>query len=276
MEIIDAHHHLWHYDPVSYAWIDDSMKGIRRDFLPEDLRPVLAEHGVSGTIAVQADSSLRETDFLLKQAAENDFILGVVGWVDLMSENLEADLDALEGAEKLVGFRHIVQGEPDPLFLMRPEFLRGVEMIFERGYTYDLLIYPHQLPAALEFLICFPDQPIVIDHIAKPYIKEGLAYGWGLLMAEIADFDYVYCKLSGMITEADWSAWDPDHIHPYLEIITDCFPADRLMYGSDWPVLNVAGDYGQALALVKSFIADLPVESQKRIMAGTAREFYLK
>lgn len=275
MEIIDSHHHFWHYDPVTYEWIDERMKVIQRDFLPEHFRPVLAEYGVTGTIAVQADSSIAETRFLLEKAEENDFIKGVVGWVDLRSDTLEKKLDALAHNRKLVGFRHIVQGEADPLFVLDPKFRRGLEIIFERGYTYDLLIYPHQLISALELVRKFPEHPIVIDHIAKPYIARRYIEGWAVMMGEISKYEQVRCKVSGMVTEAEWSAWEPADIHPYMDVVTDCFSPDRLMYGSDWPVLNVAANYGQVIGLVLDYIKDWSAEDRRKIMGGTARSFYL-
>ena len=275
MEIIDSHHHFWNYDPVTYAWIDDRMAVIQRDFLPEHFKPVLQENNVSGTIAVQADSSVSDTHFLLEKARENEFIKGVVGWIDLRSDTLEKKLDALDHETKLVGFRHIVQGEPDPLFVLDPQFRRGLEMIFERGYRYDLLIYPHQLISALELIRHFPEQPIVIDHIAKPYIAHQYIEGWAVMMREIAKYEHVYCKVSGMITEADWEAWEPSDIHPYLDVVTACFAPDRLMYGSDWPVLNVAGNYEQVIDLVLDYIKDWSEEDQRQIMGQTARSFYL-
>jgi len=275
MEIIDSHHHFWHYDPVNYAWIDERMKVIQRDFLPEHFKPVLEENGVTGTIVVQADSSVAETHFLLEKAAENDFIKGVVGWIDLCSETLEKKLDALAHETKLVGFRHIVQGEENPLFVLDPKFRRGLEIIFERGYTYDLLIYPHQLISALELIRHFPNHPIVIDHIAKPYIARGYVDGWAVMMREIARYDQVFCKVSGMVTEAEWNTWEPSDIKPYLDVVTDCFAPERLMYGSDWPVLNVAGNYEQVIDLVLKYIESWPEEDQRQIMGETARSFYL-
>lgn len=276
MEIIDAHQHFWYYSPETHGWIDESMSEIQRDFLPPHLHPILHENSVSGTIAVQADQSLEETNFLLDLATENDFIKGVVGWVDLKSEDLETQLDSLAHHEKLVGFRHIVQGEQDPQFVLRPEFRRGLEVIFERGYTYDLLIYPHQLVSALELIDAFQMAPIVIDHIAKPWIKDDYQKGWAVMMKEISHYSNVYCKWSGMITEANWETWEPEDLKPYLDVTAKCFTADRLMFGSDWPVLNVAGTYGQVINLVKDYIQNWTSEEQEKVMGRNAMKFYLK
>lgn len=275
MKIIDAHQHFWNYDPVRYDWIDQSMAVIRRDFLPGDLKPILEKNNVVGTIAVQAEQSVDETNFLLELADEFDFILGVVGWIDLQSDALGVQLDSLSHFDKLVGFRHIVQGEEDPLFVLRPEFIRGLEMIFERGYTYDLLIYPHQLVSALELIKLFPRAPIVIDHLAKPYIKRGFHDGWAAVMKEIGQHPEVYCKWSGMITEADWKKWQQADFSPYLETTFESFSADRLMFGSDWPVLNVAGTYHQVVNVVRAFISNLPEKEQNKVLYENAKTFYL-
>lgn len=275
METIDAHQHFWYYSPDTHGWIDESMAVIRRDFLPTHLQGLLKEYGVNGTIAVQADQSISETHFLLDLADEFDFILGVVGWIDLRSEHLEKQLDAVAHRDKLVGFRHIVQAESDPVFLLRTEFRRGLEIIFERGYTYDILIYPHQLPAALELIDQFPQAPMVVDHMAKPYIMSGYFKAWEVLMREISRFPNVHCKWSGMITEANWSAWKPEDFRRYLDVTAECFTADRLMFGSDWPVLNVAGNYEQVISLITDYIAGWEETDQAKVMGETARRFYL-
>lgn len=275
MEIIDSHQHFWYYNPQTHGWIDDSMSVIRRDFLPAHLEEVLKENQVTGTIAVQVDQSISETQFLLDLAEDFDFIKGVVGWVDLRSDHLETQLDALAHQYKLVGFRHIVQAEQDPMFLMQPSFRRGLEIIFERGYTYDILIYPHQLAAALELIDRFPRAPFVIDHLAKPYIKSGYYKGWEIMMREISQYPQVYCKWSGMITEANWYSWTPEDLRKYLEITADCFTADRLMYGSDWPVLNVAGTYQQVLDVILDHVSGWSNQEQSNVMGGNAKKFYL-
>jgi len=240
--IIDSHQHFWKYEPVKHSWIDDSMAVIRKDFMPSDLQSVYQENGVDGCVAVQADQTLEETDFLLQLSDENPFIKGVVGWVDLRSDNLEYTLESYKEKNKLKGFRHVVQGEPDHNFLLRDNVSQGVAVLEKHNYTYDILIFPYQLGAALEFVKRFPNQKFVIDHIAKPYIKDGFYEGWAVLMREIAKYENVYCKMSGIITEADYNLWTPEKIHPYMELVLESFGSNRVMYGSDWPVCLVAGN----------------------------------
>lgn len=272
--IIDSHQHFWKYSPQTHAWIDDNMSVIRKDFLPNDLRAVYVENGIDGCVAVQADQTLAETDFLLGLAHENDFIKGVVGWVDLRSPQVERELEKYADDIKLKGYRHIVQGEADHNFLLRPDFLRGISQLEKYGAVYDILIFPHQLGATLEFVKKFPDQKFVIDHIAKPYIKDGFFEGWAILIQEIAKHENVFCKISGMITEADYKNWTPQQIHPYMELVLGAFGPDRCMYGSDWPVCLVAGDYARVKELTADFISDLSPTEQAAIMGRNAMEFY--
>ncbi|MEM7381975.1 MAG: amidohydrolase family protein [Bacteroidota bacterium] len=271
---IDSHQHFWKYDPVKHSWIDDEMARIRRNFMPEDLKLVYSENGVDGCVAVQADQSLEETDFLLGLAKENDFVMGVVGWVDLRSEDIEMQLEKYSSEEKIKGYRHVVQGEPDHNFLLRSDFLRGISLLEKFDSTYDILIFPHQLGASLEFVRRFPKQQFVLDHIAKPYIKDGYFDGWAVLMKELAKHENVHCKLSGMITEADYNNWTPKQIEPYMNVVLEAFGADRLMYGSDWPVCLVAGSYTQVKNLVTDFISTLSQEEQSHIMGTNAQKFY--
>ena len=272
--VIDSHQHFWKYDPVKHSWIDDDMAVIRRDFLPSDLKKVYEENGVDGCVAVQADQTLDETDFLLKLADENDFIRGVVGWVDLRSKDVDTVLKKYRSEKKLKGWRHVVQGEPDHNFLMRPEFLRGISYLEKYEYVYDILIFPHQLGATLEFVKQYPHQKFVIDHIAKPYIKDGFFDGWAVFMQEIAKHQNVHCKLSGMITEAEYDSWTPQQIGPYMDWVLKAFGPERIMYGSDWPVCLVAGNYSQVKKLVTDFIGTLSESEQKAIMGGNALAFY--
>ncbi len=271
---IDSHQHFWKYEPIKHSWIDDEMAVIRRDFLPSDLKKVYEENDIDGCVAVQADQTLGETDFLLKLARENDFIKGVVGWADLRSDDIDSVLEKYHNNEKLKGWRHVVQGEPDHNFLMRPEFLKGISFLEKYGYTYDILIFPHQLGATLEFVKQFPHQKFVIDHIAKPYIKDGFFDGWALLMKEIAKHENVYCKVSGMITEADYNSWTAPHIIPYMDLALQAFGSERIMFGSDWPVCLVAGNYGQVKKLVTDFIGTLSDNERKAIMGQNAIRFY--
>jgi len=272
--IIDAHQHFWQYEPVKHEWIDDNMAVIRRDFLPSDLKEVYQENGIDGCIAVQADQTLKETDFLINLSKENPFIKGVVGWVDLRSDNIQADLAKYGDVGIVKGFRHVVQGEPDPNFLLRKNFLRGISALKEFDFTYDILIFPHQLGAALEFVRKFPNQKFVIDHIAKPYIKDGFFDGWAVLMKEIAKSENVYCKISGMVTEADYNSWTPKQIEPYMDLVLDSFGTKRLMFGSDWPVCLVAANYKQVKSLVTTFIEPLSETEKEAIMGRNAITFY--
>ncbi|MBU3821019.1 amidohydrolase family protein [Flavobacteriaceae bacterium XHP0103] len=272
--IIDSHQHFWHYEPAKHAWIDDAMAVIRKDFEPTDLAKVYKEHGVDGCVAVQADQTIAETDFLLKLSDEHDFIKGVVGWIDLRGADLESQLEVYQSKPKLKGFRHVVQGEPDPNFLLRPNFLSGISLLKKYNYTYDILIFPHQLGATLEFVKQFPNQKFVIDHIAKPYIKDGFYDGWAVLMKEIAKHENVYCKVSGMITEADYNLWTPEQIEPYMQLVLEAFGPERLLFGSDWPVCLVAGNYKQVKSLVTDFILKLSESEQKQIMGMNAINFY--
>ncbi|MFD2587368.1 amidohydrolase family protein [Croceitalea marina] len=272
--IIDSHQHFWKYEPLKHVWIDDEMANIRRDFMPEDLKPIYKEDNVLGCVAVQADQSLQENDFLLGLSKKHEFIKGVVGWVDFRSKEVEKYLEAYCEEQKMKGFRHVVQGEADHNFLLRPDFLNGIDHLKKFGYTYDILIFPHQLGATLEFVKNFPDQKFVIDHLAKPYIKDGFFEGWAAMMKEIAKQENVYCKISGMITEANYSTWTPEQLKPYMELVLETFGPNRLMYGSDWPVCLVAGKYSKVKEVVTDFIAELSSNEQDAIMGKNAMFFY--
>lgn len=271
---IDSHQHFWNYEPIKHEWIDESMAVIRKDFTPSDLKLVYDQNNIDGCVAVQADQTLEETDFLLDLASSNDFIKGVVGWADLRSENIENTLVSYQDQDKLKGFRHVVQGEADHNFLLRPNFTRGISLLEKYNYTYDILIFPHQLGATLEFVKQFPNQKFVIDHIAKPYIKDGFFDGWAAMIKEVSNYENVSCKLSGMITEADFNTWTEQQIHPYMEVVLNSFGAERTMYGSDWPVCLVAGNYTRVKNLTTEFIAKLSTTEQKAIMGDNAIQFY--
>lgn len=272
--IIDSHQHFWKYESIKHEWIDDEMATIRRDFLPSDLEKVYKENGIDGCVAVQADQTLAETDFLLHLASENDFIKGIVGWVDLRGQTIDSDLEKYSTFNKVKGFRHVVQAEADHNFLLRPDFLRGISKLETHNFTYDILIFPHQLGATLEFVKRFPNQKFVIDHIAKPYIKDDFFDGWAIIMQEIAKQENVYCKLSGMITEADYNTWTPKQLEPYMDLVLNAFGAKRVMFGSDWPVCLVAGNYSQVKSIVRNFIANLSIAEQEAIMGESAIQFY--
>ncbi|MFC4222038.1 amidohydrolase family protein [Flagellimonas marina] len=271
---IDSHQHFWYYDSTKHDWIDDNMAMIRRDFLPDDLKKVYQENGIHGCLAIQADQTLSETNFLLDLAKAHDFIKGVVGWVDLRGPSVEKELEKYHEDPYLKGWRHVVQGEADHNFLLRPNFGRGISFLEKYGYTYDILVFPYQLGAVLEFVKKFPNQKFVIDHLAKPYIKDGHFEGWSVLMREIAKHENVYCKMSGMVTEADYVKWTAEQINPYLEHVLEAFGSNRIMYGSDWPVCLVAGTYQQVKQLVTDAIADLTTSEQENIMGNNALAFY--
>lgn len=272
---IDAHHHLWAFDSIAYDWIDDSMAILKQDFLLKELEQTLSQNGFSGSIVVQARQSMEETLWLANLSSQSKNIQGVVGWIDLKSEQLVAHLDALAGHKKLVGFRHVIQAETDPDFMRNPAFIRGLKIIADKGYRYDLLIFAHQLPAAIEMLAQVPNLPVVIDHIAKPNIKSGQDFEqWRQNMTILAQNPQCYCKLSGMVTEADWHNWRSQEIQPYMQTVLDLFGSKRIMFGSDWPVCLVAGEYQTIKQLVLDFIELNSPQAKKDIFGNNASHFY--
>jgi L-fucono-1,5-lactonase len=271
---LDAHQHFWRYNAARDGWITDEMAAIRRDFLPEHLAPELRAHEVEGTVAVQADQSEEETRFLLDLAEHHPLIRGVVGWVDLRSARVAERLEFFSEFPRLRGFRHIVQSEPDDRFLLRPDFLRGIGALRQFGFTYDLLVYPHQLPAAVELVAKFPAQKFVLDHIAKPPIKSHEIADWEASIRQLAAQPNVYCKLSGLVTEADWKCWRAEDFRPYLDVVFDCFGAERLMFGSDWPVCLLAASYGQVKQLIADYTKGLPQADRDKIFGLNAGRFY--
>jgi L-fuconolactonase len=271
---IDSHQHFWRYDPVRDSWITDSMAVLKRDFLPQDLSPALKASGVDGCIAVQADQSEKETLFLLDLAGNNSIVRGVVGWVDLCAPNVAERLEFFSDYDQLCGFRHIVQAEADDRFVLRKDFQHGIECLGEFGYTYDILIYTHQFPAAIELAGKFPDQPFVLDHLGKPPIKAKELKPWSEHIRSLAKNRNVYCKVSGMVTEADWKNWKPDDLKPYLDVLFETFGADRLMFGSDWPVCLLAGGYGEVLDLVAQYAQKLKPLDKDKLFGLNAVRFY--
>jgi L-fuconolactonase len=270
---IDAHQHFWLYNQPEYGWIDETMGIIRHDFLPVDLQSQLEQAGFQGSVTVQVRQTLDETRWLLELAEKNAFILGVVGWVDLRSPRVRDELKAIAGKSKLVGIRHIVQGEPDD-FLLQPDFLRGISMLEEFDLAYDILIYPRHLSRAVEFVARFPRQRFVLDHLAKPPIRSGAVDAWARGMRELAAFPNVYAKLSGLVTEADWQAWKPEDVRPYLDVAFECFGATRLMIGSDWPVCTVAASYARVMDLIKEYLRSSTAEDRESVLGGTAAKFW--
>ncbi|MGZ4731706.1 MAG: amidohydrolase family protein [Terriglobales bacterium] len=271
---IDAHQHFWVYDRREYSWIDDSMAALRRDFLPQALKPELERIEFQGCVAVQARQTIEETQWLLELAASSPFILGVVGWVDLQSPQVRSQLQAFAGNPKLVGIRHMVQSEPDARFLLRPEFLRGISVLEEFDLAYDILIYTKHLSVAAEFVRQFPRQHFVLDHMAKPPIKSGSLQPWARGIRELAALPNVFCKLSGLVTEADWQQWKPEHIAPYLDVAFECFGGERLMIGSDWPVCTVAAPYVRAMGVVKDYLGRQSIQAQEATLGGNAQRFW--
>lgn len=270
---IDAHHHMWKYGP-DYGWITPEMKAIRRDFLPEDLEPLMHHFGIDGTVAVQARQTLEETSWLLGLAEKHPLIRGVVGWVPLTDgAGVKRSLEKFAGNRRLRAVRHVVQDEPDPRYILRPDFNEGIRALQEFGLRYDILIFERHLPAAIEFVDRHPKQTFILDHIAKPRIKDKILSPWDKNMRELAKRQNVYCKLSGMITEAAPN-WTPQDLQPYIDVVLSAFGPRRIMYGSDWPVMLLAGDYERWYRTVVVAIAKLTQAEQDRILGGTAVEAY--
>ena len=272
---IDAHQHFWVYDRTQYPWIPIGSP-LERDWLPNDLTPLLAENGMNGSIAVQARQDEEESRWLLTLADHSPSILGVVGWVDLRSEEVDERLARLANHPRFVGVRHVLQDEPDDEFMLQPAFVRGVAALARHRLTYDLLIYPRQLPATITLVRRLPEQPFVLDHLAKPPIKTRALSPWREQIRELARLPNVLCKLSGMITEAHPQRWQRDEIVPYMDIVLEAFGPDRVMFGSDWPVCLLAGSYRQVRTLVEDYIAQRPMSERAAIMGGNAARFYLE
>ncbi|MEI6945928.1 amidohydrolase family protein [Paraflavisolibacter sp. H34] len=271
---IDAHQHFWIFDPVRDSWINDEMSVIQSDFLPADLQPVLQQAGIDGCVAVQADQTEAQNDFLLELAEKNDFIKGVVGWVDLQAPNIDERLAYYSNTSKMKGFRHVLQGEPQRDFMLRPAFKHGISRLHNHGFTYDILIFPDQLEFTREFVATFPEQKFVIDHIAKPFIKDQKIDDWKKDIQAVAAYRNVWCKLSGMVTEADWKGWKKEDFTPYLDAVVEAFGPQRIMYGSDWPVCLVAADYPDMIGIVKDYFASFSQDEQDAFFGGNAVAFY--
>ena len=271
---IDSHQHFWRYDAARDAWITESMAVLRRDFLPDHLAAELNANGIDASIAVQADQSENETMFLLDLAEKNKHIAGVVGWVDLLSPRVAERLEYFSHFSKLRGFRHIAQGEPDDRFLARENFVKGVAQLRPFDFTYDILIYPKQLPAAIELVARLPEQRFVVDHLAKPEINSGKTAPWAAQVRELAQNKNVFCKLSGLVTEADWKHWKSDDFKPYVDVVFDAFGVERLMFGSDWPVCLLAATYGQVKQLIENYVTCYSEADKDKIFGGNAARFY--
>jgi L-fuconolactonase len=271
---IDAHHHFWKYDPVEYGWINDEMSAIRRDFLPADLEKEMQTADISGVISVQARQTLEETRWLLELADKHEFIRGVAGWVPLTDPKVSTTLEHLSRSKKLRGVRHVLQDEPDPLYLLREDFNAGIRALRPFGLTYDILIFERHLPQTVRLVDRHPEQIFVVDHLAKPRVRMKELSPWRENLQELAKRQNVYCKLSGLVTEANYSNWSTEQLTPYLDTVLLAFGANRLMFGSDWPVCLVAIDYPEWAAIVANAISGLSPSEQERIWSGTAQEAY--
>lgn len=271
---IDAHQHFWEYSPSEYDWIDERMHVLKRDFGPADLKPHLDATGIGGSVAVQARQSVEETEYLLRLADTTESVLGVVGWVDLCSDDAQAQLERFGAHERFVGVRHVVQDEPDDRFLLREDFLRGVALLKEHDLTYDVLIYPSQLPAALEFVERFPDHRLVLDHIAKPPIGRRELEPWAGQVEKLAKHENLYCKVSGMVTETEWHGWKTDDFTPYLDVVFEAFGARRILIGSDWPVCTLSATYLEVMDIVHQYISTLSDADKAAVLGGNAIDFY--
>jgi len=271
--IIDTHVHFWKYDRVRDAWITDDMKILKQDHLPAHLLPTLKRNGVDACVAVQAGQSEYETYFLVELSKTHPEIKGVVGWVDLLNKNLEERLQFFSQYNIIKGWRHIVQSEPDD-FLLREDFQNGIKALATYKCTYDILIYHHQLKQAVEFVSKFPNQKFVIDHCAKPDIGKKNIDEWKVLMKEIAQHTNVHCKLSGLFTETKWKQWSAGDFYPYLDVVFDAFSTDRLMFGSDWPVMLLSGIYVQWKSLLEKYMENFTEEDRLKVFGENAIEFY--
>ncbi|MDA7618214.1 MAG: amidohydrolase family protein [Verrucomicrobiota bacterium] len=271
---IDAHQHFWEYQPKEYPWIKGKLESLGRNFLPPDLVPDLTQCQLDGSIAVQARQCLEESTWLLNLARQNPRILGVVGWVELCSERVEEQLTLFAADPLFVGVRHVVQDEPDDAFMLRSDFQNGISKLKAFDLSYDILIFPRQMEAALNLIRRFPEQPFIIDHLAKPKIRDGLLREWKVLLGEMAQYPNVYCKVSGMVTEADWKYWQPQELKPYLDAVFETFAPDKLMFGSDWPVCLLASNYSIVHGLVDSYAKHLSSGHRKALFGGTASHVY--
>jgi L-fuconolactonase len=273
-ETIDAHHHLWRYTPEEYGWIDEDMSALRRDFLPADLIAAMATAGIDGTVAVQARQTMAETRWLLDLAEKTDAIRGVVGWADIAGEEFPGVMEEFDGRTKLKGLRHVIQGEKDEHYILREDFNSGIRTLLGSGLVYDILIYERHLEDTIYFVDEHPEQVFVLDHVAKPLIASGQLEPWALRMRELGKRENVWCKVSGMVTEADWKSWTTETVRPYLDVAVEAFGPGRLMAGSDWPVCLVASGYAQWFEVLRGYFAGFSAGEQARVFGGTAIEVY--
>lgn len=273
-ETIDAHHHLWRYTPAEYGWIDEQMQQLRRDFMAKDLIEEMAAAGIDGTVAVQARQTLEETRWLLDVAEDCAAIRGVVGWAPIAGEEFPACMEEFDGREKLKGLRHVIQGERDEHYILREDFNSGIRTLQGSGLVYDILIYDRHLADTIYFVDEHPEQVFVLDHIAKPQIAAGVMEPWATHMRELGRRENVWCKVSGLVTEANWKTWTAETLRPYLDVTVEAFGPERLMAGSDWPVCLVAAGYKQWFDVLRSYFGGFSETEQARVFGGTAVEVY--
>ncbi len=271
---IDSHQHFWSYNPKEYGWISNDMEILQKDYLPDQLKTELSSIGFDGSVAVQARQSLAETQWLLNLAEQHSFIKGVIGWVDLCSPDLEEQLIQFSGNPKLVGIRHVIHDEQDEDFMLRKSFMRGIAYLKKFKLTYDILVFPRHLPNTIEFVRQFPEQVFILDHIAKPSIRDKTISPWKENIEKLAGFRNVYCKLSGIVTEANVKNWNQEELIPYLNIVFDAFGTNRLIIGSDWPVCRLAGSYRQVMQVVPDYIRTFPDQDKKKILGENAIKAY--
>jgi L-fuconolactonase len=271
--VLDSHVHFWKYDKNEYAWIDKSMKLLQKDYLPTELEQTLKRNGVDGCICVQAIASELETRFLAELAGSHKFVKGVVGWADLQSPQVEKHIAELKNYPSIVGIRHIVQSEPDD-FMYDERFRGGISLLSKYGYTFDILIYPHQLQAAVDLVKMFPEQRFIVDHCAKPAIKNKDLEKWRSGITDLALFPNVSCKLSGLTTEAKWKEWSPSEFYPYLDVVFNAFGTNRLLFGSDWPVMLLSGIYVQWKSMLEKYMENHLPEEREAVFGLNARRIY--
>lgn len=271
---IDSHQHFWNYDPVDYRWIDENMAVLKMNYLPPQLEKLLRNNSLDGCVAIQARQTERETEFLLQLAEKYNFIKGVVGWVDLCNSDVRDRLAYFSKSKKLCGIRHILQSEPDDKFMLQENFQKGIYALNEFDLVYDILIFPKHLEPVYYLVQNFPNQRFIIDHLAKPHIKDGKIKEWKVGIERLSQFPNVNCKVSGLVTEASWDCWESDEFIPYLDVVFSCFGVDRIMFGSDWPVCLLCSNYDQVISIVTKYISDLEEEDQQKVMGLNAAKFY--
>ncbi|HEY4935040.1 MAG TPA: amidohydrolase family protein, partial [Puia sp.] len=272
--IIDAHQHFWKFDPLRDSWITEEMLVLRKDYLPDEIETVFKQNHISGSVVVQADASENENRFLLELAVHYPFIRAIVGWIDLQSEGLEGKLKYYQQFPVLKGFRYLLQGEKQRDSMLNPEFQKGIGLLNRYGFSFDLLILPDQIGFTEKLVAAFPDQRFVIDHLAKPYIKNGIISEWKYAIKRFAQFQNVYCKISGMVTEADFEYWEKDDFLPYIDTVLETFGTKRIMFGSDWPVCLQAGTYAEMKQITRDYFNSFSISEQSDFFGDNAVDFY--